>query len=206
VEYTLHQSTETHKKDNFLSPPSAEHILGTDNEGYDVFVRLMYGGRISLTVSFIAVFLITILGVILGGVSGYFGGKIDTVIMRVCDVLMCLPGIPILLILSTVLDAFAKASLTPRVKFRIHDDHTILSMVEQGIGVSILPSMILDRAAYRLKTVPIDTPVRRTVSLSYLDKELLPLAARRFIRFMFEHIGEHLPAAYIACDNESVTL
>jgi len=105
VEYTLHQSTETHKKDNFLSPPSAEHILGTDNEGYDVFVRLMYGGRISLTVSFIAVFLITILGVILGGVSGYFGGKIDTVIMRVCDVLMCLPGIPILLILSTVLDA-----------------------------------------------------------------------------------------------------
>ena len=105
VEYTLHQSTETHKKDNFLSPPSAEHILGTDNEGYDVFVRLMYGGRISLTVSFIAVFLITILGVILGGVSGYFGGKIDTVIMRICDVLMCLPGIPILLILSTVLDA-----------------------------------------------------------------------------------------------------
>ncbi len=105
VEYTVHQTTEKSLKDNFLDPPSAEHILGTDNEGYDVFVRLMYGGRISLTVSFIAVFLITILGVILGGVAGYFGGAIDTIIMRVCDVLMCLPGVPILLIISTILDA-----------------------------------------------------------------------------------------------------
>ena len=105
VEYTVRQTTEKYLKDNFLAPPSSEHILGTDNEGYDVFVRLMYGGRISLTVSFIAVFLITILGVILGGVAGYFGGAIDNIIMRVCDVLMCLPGIPILLIISTILDA-----------------------------------------------------------------------------------------------------
>ena len=105
VEYTVRQTTEKYLKDNFLSSPSAEHILGTDNEGYDVFVRLMYGGRISLTVSFIAVFLITILGVILGGISGYFGGAIDNIIMRVCDILMCLPGVPILLIISTILDA-----------------------------------------------------------------------------------------------------
>ena len=105
VEYTVRQTTEKNLKDNFLSPPSAEHILGTDNEGYDVFVRLMYGGRISLTVSFIAVFLITILGVVLGGIAGYFRGAVDTVIMRLCDVLMCLPGVPILLIISTILDA-----------------------------------------------------------------------------------------------------
>ncbi len=105
VTYTLFQTTEKSLKDNFLAPPSPEHILGTDNEGYDIFVRLMYGGRISLTVSFIAVFLITILGVILGGIAGYFGGWIDNLIMRLCDVLMCLPGVPILLILSTILDA-----------------------------------------------------------------------------------------------------
>ena len=74
VTYTLRQTTEKSLKDNFLAPPSAEHILGTDNEGYDIFVRLMYGGRISLTVSFIAVFLITVLGVVLGGIAGYFGG------------------------------------------------------------------------------------------------------------------------------------
>ena len=104
-EYTVRQTTEKYLKDNFLAPASAEHLLGTDNEGYDIIVRLMYGGRISLTVSFIAVFLITILGVILGGIAGYFGGWIDNLIMRVCDVLMCLPGVPILLIISTILDA-----------------------------------------------------------------------------------------------------
>ncbi len=105
VEYTIHQTTETHLKDNFLSPPSSEHILGTDDQGYDIFVRLMYGGRISLIVSFLSVFLITIIGVIMGGISGYFGGAIDNIIMRICDILMCLPGVPILLIISTILDS-----------------------------------------------------------------------------------------------------
>ena len=105
VEYTIRQTTEKELKDNFLAPPSAEHILGTDNEGYDIFVRLMYGGRISLTVSFIAVFVITLFGVVMGGISGYAGGVVDNVIMRMCDVLICLPGIPILLIISTILDA-----------------------------------------------------------------------------------------------------
>ncbi len=105
VEYTVRQTTEKYLKDNFLAAPSREHLLGTDNEGYDIFVRLMYGGRISLIVSFLAVILITVFGVILGGVAGYFGGWIDNVIMRVCDVLICLPGVPILLIISTILDA-----------------------------------------------------------------------------------------------------
>ncbi len=103
--YTIKQTTEKVLKDNLRAPISADHPLGTDNEGYDVFVRLMYGGRISLTVSFIAVIVITVLGVVMGGVSGYFGGAVDNVIMRICDVLMCLPGIPILLILSTILDS-----------------------------------------------------------------------------------------------------
>ena len=104
-EITVHQTIEKELRINALAPPSLEHPLGTDKQGYDVFVRLMYGGRISLTVSFIAVFVITILGVILGGVAGYFGGIVDNVIMRVCDILMCLPGVPILLIISMILDA-----------------------------------------------------------------------------------------------------
>lgn len=103
--YTVRQVTETKKKDNFLASPSSSHLLGTDNEGYDVFVRLMYGGRISLIVSFLAVFLITAFGIVLGGIAGYFGGWVDNVIMRICDVLICLPGIPILLIISTILDS-----------------------------------------------------------------------------------------------------
>lgn len=104
-EYTIRQTTEKNLKDNFLAKPSKDHLLGTDNEGYDIFVRLMYGGRISLIVSFLAVILITVLGVVLGGLAGYFGGAIDNIIMRLCDVLICLPGIPILLIISTILDS-----------------------------------------------------------------------------------------------------
>ena len=90
-EVTFYQVVETNKTINALAKPSAEHLLGTDKDGRDVFTRLMYGGRISLTVSFIAVFAITIFGVVLGGVAGYFGGAVDGVIMRICDVLMCLP-------------------------------------------------------------------------------------------------------------------
>lgn len=105
TEYTVRQTIETQLTDNFLAPPSEEHILGTDDQGYDIFVRLMYGGRISLTVSFLAVFVITLFGTVLGGIAGYFGGFIDNLIMRICDVLICLPGIPILLIISTILTA-----------------------------------------------------------------------------------------------------
>ena len=103
--YTIHQTTVTHLRDNFKSGPSKEHILGTDSQGYDIFVRLMYGGQISLIVSFLAVFLMTIFGIIMGGIAGYFGGGVDNVIMRICDILTCLPGIPILLIVGTILDS-----------------------------------------------------------------------------------------------------
>ena len=106
VEYTLHQTVEKTMKDNFLAAPSAEHPLGTDNQGYDVLARLMYGGRVSLLVSFMTVILLTALGVIIGGIAGYFGGAIDNIIMRICDILMCLPGIPILLIISSAMDGW----------------------------------------------------------------------------------------------------
>ena len=64
----------------------------------------MYGGRISITVSFITVIAITLIGVVFGGLAGYFGGWVDNVIMRICDILMCLPTLPLLLILGTILD------------------------------------------------------------------------------------------------------
>ena len=70
----------------------------------------MYGGRRSLGISFIAVFAIAIVGIIFGGIAGYFGGWVDNLIMRICDILMCLPGLPILLILGTVLDGMEVAS------------------------------------------------------------------------------------------------
>ncbi len=98
---------------------------------------------------------------------------------------------------NTVLSAFAREGLTPSIKFRIHDDYTILSMVETGIGVSILPAMILDRAeTYRVKTVPVTPAVRRTVGVAYAREDLLPIAAQRFIRFLLDNIDRYLPEAY----------
>ena len=96
---------ETDNGINSLAAPSAEHILGTDEQGMDIFTRLMYGGRLSLMISFLAVFLTSALGIIMGGIAGYYGGIVDNIIMRICDVLMCLPTLPLMLIIGTVLDA-----------------------------------------------------------------------------------------------------
>ena len=86
--------------------PSAKHLLGTDDKGMDVFARLMYGGRVSLTIGFIVVILETVLGVILGGISGYFGGWVDQIIMRIVDILNCIPTLPLLLIASVVIQSW----------------------------------------------------------------------------------------------------
>ena len=90
---------------NQLAPPSGDHILGTDEQGMDIFTRLMYGGRLSLTISFLAVFMTSFLGIVLGGLAGYYGGAVDNIIMRICDVLICLPTLPLMLIIGTVLDS-----------------------------------------------------------------------------------------------------
>ncbi|OOB79725.1 MAG: ABC transporter permease [Epulopiscium sp. Nele67-Bin001] len=87
--------------------PSRTHLLGTDKDGRDIFTRLMYGGRISLTIGFVVVFFQITLGVTLGGIAGYFGGKVDNLIMRLVDVIYCLPTLPIMLIISSLLIAYS---------------------------------------------------------------------------------------------------
>ena len=105
-EHSFYQLVETEHTINDLGLPGKDHLLGTDKAGMDVFTRLMYGGRISLSISFIAVFAVTFLGMLFGGIAGYFGGKIDEVIMRICDILMCLPSLPIMLIVGTLFDSW----------------------------------------------------------------------------------------------------
>lgn len=90
--------------DRFASPSSA-HLLGTDGDGFDVFARVMYGGRVSLMVGFVVVFIETFLGVIMGGLAGYYGGWVDNLIMRMVDIFYCLPSMPIMIILGSMMDA-----------------------------------------------------------------------------------------------------
>ncbi|WP_223111614.1 ABC transporter permease subunit [Thiospirochaeta perfilievii] len=83
--------------------PNKKHILGTDRLGLDVLTRLMYGGRISLMVGFVVIIISLTLGVFLGGVAGYYRSWIDVLIMRIVDVFNCIPTIPIMLIISSVM-------------------------------------------------------------------------------------------------------
>ena len=94
------------------SSPSKKHWVGTDRNGMDMLTRLMYGGRISLMIGFIVVFIETIIGIIMGGVSGYFGGWIDNLIMRIVDVFYCIPSLPVIIIIGAAMDAANVPSLT----------------------------------------------------------------------------------------------
>ena len=78
-------------------------ILGSDNYGRDLFTRILYGGRVSLFIGFIAIFITTFIGLIMGGISGYYGGFIDSVIMRAVEVIMSIPSFYLLLALAAVL-------------------------------------------------------------------------------------------------------
>ena len=89
---------------NTYDSPSAKHWLGTDGYGMDMLTRLMYGGRVSLMIGFIVVLIETVLGVILGGIAGYFGKWIDNLIMRIVDVFYCIPSTPILIMLGAIMD------------------------------------------------------------------------------------------------------
>ena len=104
LQYTIRRMEPTYQLLTFQSP-SWEHWLGTDGNGMDILTRLMYGGRISLMIGFIVVIVETILGVILGGISGYFGKWVDNLIMRIVDIFNCIPGWPIYIILGSIMDA-----------------------------------------------------------------------------------------------------
>ena len=101
--WSIKQGTPTRVYDTY-SFPTKEHPLGTDKNGMDMLTRLMYGGRVSLRIGFIVVFIAAVLGVIMGGVSGYFGGWVDMLIMRLVDIFYCIPSTPLLIILGAAMD------------------------------------------------------------------------------------------------------
>ncbi|MDO5022462.1 MAG: ABC transporter permease [Eubacteriales bacterium] len=101
--YNIKRQTETHLIDMYHAPDE-KHLLGTDMNGMDVMTRLMYGGRISLLVGFVVVFIEMFIGVSIGGISGYFGGWVDTILMRFIDLFNSIPYWPIMIILGSVMD------------------------------------------------------------------------------------------------------
>ncbi len=107
IPYPEHVSDEAFVANKF-SPPSKKHLFGTDEIGRDVFSRVLYGTRVSVTTGMIAVGIAVLIGVPLGAVAGFFGGTTDEIIMRITDVFLSFPP----LLLAIVLVSFLKPNLT----------------------------------------------------------------------------------------------
>jgi peptide/nickel transport system permease protein len=95
-----------------LAPGVAGHILGSDEDGRDLLSRLIFGAQISLTIAVFAVFMEIVIGTVLGAISGYYGGWVDFAIMRITDVVLSIPLLPLLLVITAIVaDTSNKAAL-----------------------------------------------------------------------------------------------
>lgn len=114
MKYDMNTQTDCIQK----GPMVQGHILGTDKLGRDILTRLMYGGRISILVGLVSVMIELTIGTLIGSISGYYGGKVDTALMTITEIWMSIPFLPVIIILGSILSAL-KVDSTTRVLFLI---------------------------------------------------------------------------------------
>ncbi len=143
-----------------MKAPSADNWLGTDNGGRDIFTRLLYGGRVSLTIGFIATLNITIIGTLIGAVAGYFGGKVDAWLMRFTDFIMVFPFLIFVIVLNAI---FPKSGISALI--------FVISVLGWGGVARLVRSKVLSEKEndYIAAAISIGTPASKVIY-----KHLLP--------------------------------
>ncbi len=171
-----------------LLEPSAEHIFGTDKMGRDIFARVIYGARVSLTATFGVVTLVFLLGSTLGIIAGYFRGIVDTVIMRIADMMLAFPGLVLALAVAGIMGASVKnaiiaivlvswtkyARLARSLVLKIRDRDYVSAAIVTGSGT---PRMLMK---YML---PNALPTLIITAATDIGSMMLELAALSFLGF-----------------------
>lgn len=176
--------------------PGASHIFGTDELGRDVLSRIIYAGRISLTIGYVVAINISILGMVAGAVSGFYGGMIDTVLMRLVDILLSVPTLPLYLILAALLPGggigriififtvFGWTGVARLVRGQVLTLKT-QDFVEAGRAMGISEARLILRHLLPNATAPVivaatlevGTAILRESALSYLGLGIAPPTA-----------------------------
>lgn len=145
--------------------PSLQHLAGTDHLGRDVFSRILYGGRVSLSIGIFASVVTTLAGAIIGSISAYFGGKVDNVIMRLCDVFMAMP--PMLMAMAIV------AALGQGVF------NTLLAVILSGIPMRAYvargPVLALRNQEFIEAATAVNTPTWKIILTHIIPNIMAPL-------------------------------
>ena len=102
---------------NALRPPSLAHLFGTDEAGRDIFTRVVFGARTALEAGLIIIAIAIGIGVPLGLIAGYLGGFVDTIIMRITDIFLSIPGLALALLIAVVLTPSLGSTLSPSLLF-----------------------------------------------------------------------------------------
>ena len=171
-----------------LQPPSAEHIFGTDKLGRDIFARVIYGARTSLIATFSVVAIIFFLGSVLGVLAGYFGGWVDTIIMRFADMMVSFPGMIFAMAIAGVMGASVRnaviavsmvswtkyARLARSLVLKIHNEDYVAAAIVTG---SKTPYMLLK---YMLPNV---IPTLVITAATDIGGMMLELAGLSFLGF-----------------------
>ena len=160
-----------------LSPPSAEHLLGTDEAGRDVLTRLLYGSRVSLMVGIVPTLLSMVIGAVLGVTAGYLGGAVDSIIMRLADIVLAFPSMLLaMVIMYTLGDGLFNVFLTLTLMnwgtvARIARAETLKLKTMRHILPNCIPTLIV------LFTLNVPSAILTESALSFLGLGIQPPSA-----------------------------